>query len=76
MISDECDVTEEGETPGKGNACDVTDETRHVDSDVTENGHDETSLENKDKGTGGKGLGKGNGKANGKKIMLTKIKVM
>ena len=48
MISNERDVTEEGETPGKGNACDVTHETRHVDRDVTESGCDETSLENKD----------------------------
>ena len=69
MISDERDVTEEGETPGKGNTCDVTDETRHIDSDITENGRDETSLKNKDKGTGGKGLGKGNGKAKGKSSM-------
>ena len=60
MISDECDVTEEGETLGKGN----------IDSDVTEIGHDETSLKNKDKGTGGKGLGKGNGKAKGKSSMI------
>ena len=69
MISGECGVTEEGETLGKENACDVTDETTHIDSDVTENGCDKTSLENKDKGTGGKGLGKGNGKAKGKSSM-------
>ena len=69
MNSDEHDVTEEGETLGKGNACDVTDETRHIDSDVTENGHDETSLENKDKGSGRKGLGNGKGKAKGKSSM-------
>ena len=69
MISDEHDVTEEGETLGKGNTCDVTDEGRHQDSDVTENGHDETSLKKKDKGTGRKGLGKGNSKAKGKSSM-------